>query len=99
MRAKFLVSTLAAVGLTLGLAPAVHASVIPIIGPITNISHACSGQNAEVETAVDPVFGDVYEEWIGCNGIGFARSTDGGRHFDAPMTLPQSAGGWDPALT
>ena len=99
MRAKFLVSTLAALGLTLGSAPAVHASVTPIIGPITNLSHACSGQNAEVETAVDPLFGDVYEEWIGCDGIGFARSTDGGRHFGVPMTLPQSAGGWDPALT
>ena len=99
MRTKLLVSTLAALGLTLGPAPAVHASVIPIIGPITDLSQACSGQNAEVETAVDPRFGDVYEAWIGCDGIGFARSTDGGRHFGAPMTMPQSAGGWDPALT
>lgn len=99
MRAKILVTTFAAFGLTLGLVSAAHASVTPIIGTITNVSQACPDQNAEVETAVDPVRGFVYEEWIGCAGIGFARSTDGGRHFGAPLMLPESAGGWDPALT
>jgi len=99
VRTGILASTLAALGLTLGLAPAAHASVAPIIGPITNLSQACSGQNAEVEQAVDPVGGEIYEAWIGCDGIGFARSTDSGRHFDAPMTVPGSADGWDPAIT
>ena len=66
---------------------------------ITDVSHACGGQNAEVEQAIDPVRGYVYEEWMGChNSIGFSRSTDGGLHFSAPLVLPGSAGGWDPAL-
>jgi hypothetical protein len=67
-------------------------------------------RNAEVE---DAAAGDVvYAEWIGCSessGIGFARSTDGGKHFGANLLLPGSSapcGGtvvctfqsWDPAL-
>lgn len=95
---RILAAAMAALGLTFALVPQAHASVAPIIGPVSTISQGCVGQNAEVQTAVDPVGGEVYEEWIGCNGIGFARSTDGGRHFDLPMTLPGSAGGWDPAL-
>lgn len=66
---------------------------------ITDISHACSGQNAEVEQALDPASGYVYEEWMGChNHIAFARSADGGRHFSKPVVLSDSAGAWDPAL-
>ncbi|HLY84365.1 MAG TPA: sialidase family protein, partial [Acidimicrobiales bacterium] len=72
------------------------------VGPISDISAACSGQNAEVEQAVDPQRGYVYEEWMGCDGIAFARSTDGGRTFGPPIRLPGStgsnAGSWDPAL-
>ena len=73
------------------------------VGPIADISSACRDQNAEVEQAVDPARGDVYEEWMGCGGaIGFARSTDGGRTFGKPIVLPgstgSSAGTWDPAL-
>jgi hypothetical protein len=56
------------------------------------------GQNAEVEQAVDPSGSYVYEEWIGANAIGFARSTDGGRHFKRPVKLRASGGGWDPSL-
>src|SRR5438067_13375617 len=52
--------------------------------PIRNISGRCSGQNAEVEQAVDPTGGYVYETWIGCHGIGFARSADGGSRFGKP---------------
>lgn len=67
--------------------------------PIVDVSAACSGQNAEVEEATDPARNDVYEAWIGCGGIGFARSTDGGVRFDKAMTVPRSAGySWDPAI-
>jgi hypothetical protein len=61
------------------------------VGPITGIS-ACGGQNAEVEQAVDAKLGYVYEEWMGCRGIAFARSTDGGRTWDAPVSLPGTVG-------
>jgi hypothetical protein len=72
-------------------------------GPISDISSACSGQNAEVEQAVDPATGYIYEEWIGCGGIGFSRSTDGGNTWSAPIQLPGGVGAskfktWDPAI-
>jgi hypothetical protein len=70
--------------------------------PIVTVSAACPGQNAEVEQAADRALGYVYEEWMGCGtgGIGFARSTDGGRTFDAPFALPGTEGAaWDPTLT
>jgi hypothetical protein len=59
--------------------------------------------NSEVESAVDPTNGYIYEEWIGCKGIGFARSTDGGLTFGTPITVLGSydIGGnfsWDPAI-
>jgi hypothetical protein len=72
------------------------------VGPITDISASCSGQNAEVEQAVDPSLGYVYEIWMGCNGIAFARSTDGGATFEKPTSVPGSVGSnvnsWDPAV-
>lgn len=73
------------------------------VGPITNISGGCSGQNAEVEQAVDPVSPNyVYEEWMGCKGIAFARSLDGGLTFSDPIAVPGSVGSnvnsWDPAI-
>jgi hypothetical protein len=59
-------------------------------------------QNAEVEETTDPRLGYVYEDWMGCNGIGFARSTDGGKTFAAPITLPGSPAStynsWDPSI-
>jgi hypothetical protein len=73
------------------------------IGPNINISASCSGQNAEVVQAVDRALGYVYESWMGCRGIAFARSTDGGRTFSTPLSVPGSVGSnvnaWDPALT
>ncbi len=71
------------------------------VGPPTTVSAACPGQNAEVLQAVDRRLGYVYEEWMGCRGIGFARSTDGGHTFDAPIALPGTRGlinSWDPAV-
>src|SRR5260221_10082537 len=71
------------------------------VDPITDVS-SCSGQNAEVEQAVDPKLGYVYEEWMGCRGIAVARSADGGRTWDAPVSLPGTVGSnintWDPAI-
>jgi hypothetical protein len=67
------------------------------VGPVTDVSSACAGQNAEVEQAVAPPH-YVYEAWIGFGGEGFARSTDGGAHFSAPITLPDSSGSDDPAV-
>jgi hypothetical protein len=73
------------------------------VGPISNISASCAGQNAEVEQAVDPKLGYVYEEWMGCRGIAFARSTDRGITFGEPISVPGSVGSnlnsWDPAVT
>jgi len=73
-------------------------------GPIDNITDtSCSGSNAEVEQAADPALGYVYEDWMGCSKIAFARSTDGGRTFGNAYTLPGSIGSnlnaWDPAIT
>jgi len=81
-------------------APSVPPSAIKLrAGPVTDVSASCTGSSAEVEEASAPP-GYVYAEWIGCGGIGFARSTDSGRHFDAAMTVPGSNGfSWDPAVT
>jgi hypothetical protein len=71
------------------------------VGPISDVS-TCGGQNAEVEQAVDAKLGYVYEDWMGCKGIAFARSTDGGRTWDAPVNVPGTVGSnlntWDPAI-
>jgi hypothetical protein len=67
------------------------------VRPVTDVSSACAGQNAEVEQAVAPPH-YVYEAWIGCGGEGFARSVDGGAHFSTPITLPDSSHSDDPAV-
>jgi hypothetical protein len=67
------------------------------VGSVTDVSSACSGQNAETEEATAPP-DYVYVAWIGCGGEGFARSTDGGAHFSKPITLPDSSGSDDPAV-
>src|SRR5207245_7535189 len=91
----------AAAGL-LTMTAALAAGPTYIVGPISNLSGSCSGQNAEVEQTVDPMLGYVYEEWMGCQGIAFARSTDRGRTFGEPVSVPGSVGSnvnsWDPAL-
>src|SRR5215472_3039656 len=94
-----------AAGLMAGLPPAAGAAAgrpqllpTPQISRIQDISSALPKQNAEVEEAADPKTGYVYAEWIATNGIGFARSTDGGYRFGKPVLLPRSNGGWDPAV-
>src|SRR5690349_17655686 len=73
------------------------------VGPISNLSAtSCSGSNAEVEQAADPNGSYVYEDWMGCSKIGFARSTDGGKTFEPATTVTGSIGSnlnaWDPAV-
>jgi hypothetical protein len=66
------------------------------VSPIIVVS-TCSGPNSETVAAVGrPDY--VYVAWIGCGGEGFARSTDGGRHFQKAITLRDSSGSDDPAL-
>src|SRR5690349_5719212 len=89
----FLASGLAALGLAAPQALATSSG----LRPVTDVSSACAGQNAEVEQAVAPPH-YVYEAWIGCGGEGFARSVDGGAHFSKPVTLPDSSHSDDPAV-
>jgi hypothetical protein len=56
----------------------------------------CGGVNAEVEQAIHGRY--AYEAWIGCHGIGFARSVDRGRKFGASHNVPGRGHLWDPAL-
>jgi hypothetical protein len=94
----------------LALAGATAAAANAAPGAIVQVSH-CAGQNAEVIQAVDGKW--VYEVWIGCGGIGFARSADSGRTFSQPIVMPESPGqghypsgieaglpefGWDPSI-
>ncbi|WP_037606121.1 sialidase family protein [Streptacidiphilus rugosus] len=69
-----------------------------------DISTACAGQDAETISAADPAANAVYEVWMGCKGIGFSGSSNGGVTFGGPVTLPGSTGqkgqrSWDPAVT
>ncbi|MCI4350856.1 MAG: PEGA domain-containing protein [Thermoplasmata archaeon] len=56
--------------------------------------------NAEVQQAFDPVRNYLYEAWIGCSGIGFARSLDGGYSFQPAVAVVGSLGAasWDPSI-
>jgi hypothetical protein len=64
---------------------------------ITVISQACGGQNSEVEEATAaPSY--IYQVWIGCGGIGYSRSTNGGASYSTAVEMPGSGGAWDPAI-
>src|SRR5689334_24935195 len=95
----FLAGALAALGLAApqALAGPRALATSSDVRPVTDVSSACAGQNAEVEQAVAPPH-YIYEAWIGCGGEGFARSADGGAHFSKPVTLPDSSGSDDPAV-
>ena len=65
------------------------------------VDTACdSGGNAEVESAYDATASILYDAWIGCGGIGFARSLDRGYSFQTAIPVSGSANGssWDPAI-
>lgn len=85
------------------LAGAGRASAGNVVGPIADLTTSCSGQNAEVESAADPLVGYVYDVWMGCSGIAFSRSTDRGLTWSKPVVVPGSVGStynsWDPAIT
>ncbi|MEY9858895.1 hypothetical protein ABH935_004518 [Catenulispora sp. GAS73] len=74
-----------------------HPAPRATVGPILDVSSACSGQNQEVVSAADTA-GDIYQAWIGCGGIGFARSTNNGTSYNSPVTMAGSSGAWDPGL-
>jgi hypothetical protein len=88
------------IGALLFALPALAGGATYGVGSVLDVSSSCSGSSAEVEQAVDPTLGYVYELWMGCKGIGFARSTDGGGSFEAPVYLPQTPTfrTWDPAI-
>jgi hypothetical protein len=100
MRGKLLAAVAVAFAATTGSAHATTATYSG--GPITNLTTSCAGQNAEVEQAVDAKLGYAYEDWMGCSGIGFARSIDGGKTWGAPTSIPGATGSdynaWDPAI-
>jgi hypothetical protein len=97
------VGTLFASAALFAATPAFGSETTYTISPVTNISASCSGPNQEVEQAADATLGYVYETWMGCRGIAFARSTDGGFTFQEPISVPGSVGSnfnsWDPAVT
>jgi hypothetical protein len=70
-RARLVVVTFLASALGLAVPPQALAASSDM-HPVTDVSSACAGQNAEVEQAVAPPH-YVYEAWIGCHGEGFAR--------------------------
>jgi len=78
------------------------AQLTVVISKITDFSSdsVCPGSNDEVEQAVDPALGYVYEEWMACGNsvIEVATSADGGLHFGTPVVLADSAGAWDPSI-
>jgi hypothetical protein len=83
-------TTFVSVFLMTGALPA-GAAYVMTIGSISDVSQACPNQNEEIAQAVDPSgSGYVYEAWTGCQGIGYARSTDGGTSFSPAITLPGS---------
>jgi hypothetical protein len=100
MRCAVAVGIVAATA-ALGTPTRVPASSLPTdrftVSHITDVSEPCKDQNAEVEQATASPY--VYELWMGCTGIAFARSVDRGRHFSAPIAVPGSVrSSWDPAV-
>ena len=97
---RVFVSVLVAAAVLVGAGPA---SAGTTVGPVADLTSGCSGQNAEVESAADPLRGITYDVWMGCSGIGFSRSTDGGLSWSKPVNVPGSVGSsfnsWDPAIT
>lgn len=70
------------------------------VGPISDVSAGCPG-TGDISEAVDHTRHYVYQEFEGCNhddGIGFARSANGGDSYATPVALPDSRGAWDPWL-
>jgi hypothetical protein len=87
-----------------------HEGERPMVGPMVQVNGTLDLYNAEVEQALDPVTGSIYNLWIAAFGIGFARSRDGGQSFDPAVVVPgsedffnpadpfNSTSSWDPAV-
>ncbi len=87
------------------LASVATSSATPLPVPNRLVVVPCPQQNAEVQQAYDPAHDVLYEVWIGCgNGIGFARSLDGGTTFQPAFAVLGSVDptvgsySWDPAI-
>lgn len=97
MKSRFPLTAVLAVVLLLPLAAAADASSG---GKAVQVSHCPEPPNAEVVQEVDGRY--VYEAWIGCKGIGFARSVNGGRTFGPSRTVrgshPTGRHSWDPTI-
>ena len=78
--------------------PAAGAATRPATLPVTDISRGCRGQNTTPQEAANGTGHRVYVVWVGCGGIGFARSSDSGLSFSGAVRLPASAGAFDPAV-
>jgi hypothetical protein len=66
------------------------------VGPISDVSVGCPG-TGDISDAVDRGRDYVYQEFEGCdhgNGVGLARSTDGGVSYTPPVALPAGILGW-----
>ncbi|MDX6480121.1 MAG: hypothetical protein QOG85_631, partial [Gaiellaceae bacterium] len=101
MSTRLHVTTLALLGGLLGLVGAACGSGSGTADVrAMRVSHCAGPRNAEVVQAVDGDY--VYEAWIGCNGIGFARSVDGGKTFEPSTVVRGSRRNglhvWDPAI-
>lgn len=96
-----LTAAVAAVAVAGGaVAPSAQSALYPP-GSLSEVSLSCAGWSGDLVQAADPGNGDVYQEWERCSsreGIGFARSGDGGLTYAKATTLPGSEGGWDPSL-
>lgn len=79
--------------------PASGTAIRPAILPVATISQPCRGQNTAPQEAAGSDGRHVYAVWIGCGGIGFDRSPDGGLHFRKAVRVPSSSGAFDPAVT
>lgn len=90
-RVGFLVAGAAACSLLLGVGFAGAASRPPKVVQVSR----CVGSNAEPEQAV--AGRSVYEAWMGCQGIGFARSLNGGGKF-GPTRIIGTGRLWDPSV-
>lgn len=85
-----------------GAAHAASGAPTVTVGQVKDISGtSCAPNDAEVEAASWRQA--VYAAWIceprGGLLIGFARSADGGKTWSAPLVMPGSKGGWDPAVS
>jgi len=96
MANRFALTAVLAAVLVLPLAAGADASTAKVV----QVSRCAEPPEAEVVQAVAGRY--VYEAWIGCGGIGFGRSVDGGTTFGPSRavrgSVPAGKHTWDPAV-